>query len=169
MPDGPLFVLTMVAALGSGLIAGVFFAFSTFVMRALARLPSQQGIAAMQSINVAAISPLFMTALFGTAAACVVLTIASVYMWHSPEAPWLLVGSLAYLVGTVLVTIIFSVPRNNALAAIAPVGSDAVNVWQTYLSTWTAWNHVRTVTALVAAALLLIALTMQRSPVTSAS
>ena len=38
-----LFVfLTLLAALGSGLIAGVFFAFSSFVMAALGRLPSDQ-------------------------------------------------------------------------------------------------------------------------------
>jgi len=46
-----IFILTLVSALGCGLIAGVFFAFSAFVMKALARLPPAQGIAAMQSIN----------------------------------------------------------------------------------------------------------------------
>ena len=50
--DQWLFALTLFAALGCGLIAGVFFAFSTFVMKALARLPSGEGMAAMQSINV---------------------------------------------------------------------------------------------------------------------
>jgi uncharacterized membrane protein len=54
MLDGLLFVLTLFAALGCGLVAGVFFAFSTFVMKALARLPAEQGIAAMQAINAAA-------------------------------------------------------------------------------------------------------------------
>jgi uncharacterized membrane protein len=49
---GFFFVLTVVAALGCGLNAGVFFAFSSFVMAALRRLPPAQGIAAMQSINV---------------------------------------------------------------------------------------------------------------------
>ena len=49
----------------------MFCAFSTFVMPALKRLPAPQGIAAMQSINELAVTPLFMTALFGTAAACV--------------------------------------------------------------------------------------------------
>jgi uncharacterized membrane protein len=57
--DGFLFALTLFAALGCGVVAGVFFAFSAFVMRALARLPAQQGIAAMQAINVAAVTPVF--------------------------------------------------------------------------------------------------------------
>lgn len=54
MIDGWLFSLTLVAALGSGVVAGVFFAFSTFVMKALGHLSPPIGMAAMQSINVAA-------------------------------------------------------------------------------------------------------------------
>ena len=61
--DGALFALTLGTALGCGTIAGVFFAFSAFVMKALHRLPAVQGIAAMQSINVVAITPAFMAAL----------------------------------------------------------------------------------------------------------
>lgn len=64
-----MFALKLLPALGCGLVAGVFFAFSTFVMSALARLQPAQGIAAMQSINITAINPLFMMAIFGTAGA----------------------------------------------------------------------------------------------------
>ena len=53
--DRVLDVATFLAAIGSGLIAGVFFAFSTFVMRALGRRPPTEGMAAMQAINVAVI------------------------------------------------------------------------------------------------------------------
>lgn len=101
MRDDWLFVVTLVSAFGCGLMAGVFFAFSTFVMKALARLPAAQGIAAMQSINVAAINPLFMGALFGTAATCVVLAVSSLSAWQKPGAAYLLIGSLLYLVGTI--------------------------------------------------------------------
>jgi uncharacterized membrane protein len=69
--DGLLFSITLVAALGCGLMAGLFFAFSVSVMKALARLPSAEGIAAMQSINVAIINPVFLAVFFGTAAACI--------------------------------------------------------------------------------------------------
>ena len=115
-----LFVLTLLSALGCGLMGGVFFAFSAFVMRALARLPPAQGIAAMHSINVVAITPLLMVALFGTAAACVLVAVSSLTAWQRPGAAYLLVGSLLYLVGTILVTIVFNVPRNDALAAVDP-------------------------------------------------
>ncbi|GAA4986027.1 hypothetical protein [Actinopolymorpha pittospori] len=51
---GVVQVLAVISAVGSGLVGGVFFGFSTFVMQALRRLPSAQGLAAMQAINVAA-------------------------------------------------------------------------------------------------------------------
>ena len=153
-----LAVLTLLSALGCGLVAGIFFAFSTFVMRALGNLPPAQGIAAMQSINIVVINPWFMTAFFGTAAACLLVMILSVLSWHAPDAMYLLAGSLLYLVGSVLVTILFNVPRNNALASLEPASAEGARLWAAYLTTWTAWNHVRTVAALAAAASLTIAL-----------
>jgi uncharacterized membrane protein len=141
---------------------GRSFAFSTFVMKALARLPAAQGIAAMQSINVVAINPLFMAALFGTAAGCAVLAVSSLLTWHKPGAVYLLAGSLLYLVGTILVTIVFNVPRNDALAAVDPASAEGARLWAGYVTSWTAWNHVRTVAALAAAASLTMALCASR-------
>lgn len=152
MIDNLIFVLTLVSALGCGLIGGAFFAFSTFVMKALARLPAAQGIAAMQSINVVVINPMFMTAMFGTGVACLMLAVSSFFRWHKPGAAYLLAGSLLYLVGTILVTIVFNVPRNDALAAVDPASAEGASLWSSYVTSWTAWNHVRTVAALVAAA-----------------
>ena len=151
-----LVVLTFCTAIGCGLIAGVFFAFSSFVMRALDRLPAPQGIAAMQSINVLAVTPVFMTALFGTAAACLLLGGSAFFVWQRPGAGYLLIGSLFYVVGTVLVTILFNVPRNDALAAVDPASADGARIWADYVSSWTAWNHMRTVAAVVAATLLTV-------------
>ena len=133
MVDKLIFGLTLVSALGCGLIAGAFFAFSTFVMNALAKLPPSQGIAAMQSINIAVINPMFMTALFGTGAACLVLVAVSLFRWHKPGAGWLLAGGLVYLVGTILVTIVFNVPLNNALAAVDPTRTEGASLWDRYL------------------------------------
>jgi uncharacterized membrane protein len=80
--DALLFVVTFCAALGCGLISGGFFAFSAFVMKALARLPPSAGVAAMQSINVAVINPVFMAAFLGTAAACILAVAGSLLRWH---------------------------------------------------------------------------------------
>ncbi|MEA5626539.1 DUF1772 domain-containing protein [Nostoc sp. UHCC 0251] len=156
-----LFALKLFAALGCGLVAGVFFAFSTFVMSALARLQPREGITAMQSINITAINPLFMIALFGTALACLFLAIASLSKWHQPGTIYLLLGSLLYLVGTILVTIAFNVPLNDTLAIAKPDSTEGANLWARYLTNWTLWNHVRTIAAFGAAALLTIALCNQ--------
>jgi uncharacterized membrane protein len=154
---GLLDLVTLVSALGSGLIAGVFFAFSTSVMKALGALPPAQGIAAMQSINVVIINPWFLTPFLGTGATCAFMTIASLLRWHDPGALYWLAGGAFYLVGTILVTMIFNVPRNDALAVAAPASPEAATLWTAYLSTWTAWNHVRTAAALAAAVLFTIA------------
>jgi uncharacterized membrane protein len=163
MINGLLFVSTLVSALGCGLIAGVFFAFSTFVMKALASLPPAQGIAAMQSINLAVLNPWFLGTFLGTAAACVLVAVSSLLRWHKPGAAYLLVGSAFYLIGAVLVTSAFNVPRNEALAAVDPTSADAANLWTGYITSWTTWNHVRTAAAIAAAALLTVALGLSRA------
>nr|WP_242025372.1 anthrone oxygenase family protein [Leptolyngbya sp. FACHB-36] len=125
--DDWLFALKLFSALGCGLIAGVFFAFSAFVMNALARLQPAQGIAAMQSINITVINPLFMTAFLGTAAACLVLSVFSLLRWHQPGSAYLLVGSLLYFIGTLLVTIVLNVPLNDALAIVQPDSAEGAS------------------------------------------
>ena len=142
-------------AIACAAMSGVFFAFSSFVMRALARMPPAQGIAAMQSINVVAVTPVFMTALFGTAVAGVAVAAFAVIQWRGVASAYLLGGSLSYLIGTIVVTIACNVPLNNALAAVKPASGAAASFWLEYVRQWTAWNHVRTVSGLVAAALLL--------------
>jgi uncharacterized membrane protein len=156
--DGFLFALTLFAALGCGVMAGVFFAFSAFVMGALARLPARQGIAAMQAINVAAVTPAFMAALFGTALACGALVVSSFFVWGEPFAGYLLTGGVLYLLGTIGPTVVYHVPRNEALAEIEPSSSGAEAHWSRYLRGWTAWNHLRFAAALGASAMLVIAL-----------
>jgi uncharacterized membrane protein len=150
------FPLILVAALGCGLNAGVFFAFSTFVMPALARLQPSQGIAAMQSINITAINPLFMIALFGTAFICLFLAIAVLFKWQQPSAFYLLAGSLLYLIGTIAVTIAFNVPLNDALAVVKPNSTEGTTLWAKYLTNWAFWNHMRTISSLAAAAVFTI-------------
>lgn len=150
--DQFIFGLTLTAALGCGLIAGVFFAFSAFVMKALARLPPGEGIAAMQSINVVVLRSSFMAVFLGTAALCVVALAWSLLRWRQPSALYLLAGAVLYLAGSLLVTIVFNVPRNDALAAVAPNDANGSARWVGYVASWTVWNHVRTAAALAAAA-----------------
>jgi uncharacterized membrane protein len=147
--------LVLLSALGCSLVAGVFFAFSTFVMAALARLPAANGIAAMQSINIVVLNPMFLGAFLGTAAACAGLIIAAWLSWSAPGTAWLVAGGLAYLIGTVLVTIAFNVPLNDSLAALDPNNPQAATLWASYVRGWTAWNHFRAAAALAAASCLI--------------
>lgn len=152
--DGALEVLAIVLAVASGAVGGVFFAFSVFVMSALARLPAPQGIAAMQAINITVITPLFMLLLFGTGLGCAVLAVAAGLDWSEAGAPGVLVASLLYLLGVIAVTGAYNVPRNNVLAAVRPEAPEAGPWWATYLREWTRANHLRTIGGLGAAAIL---------------
>jgi uncharacterized membrane protein len=151
-------ILALVAAIGSALIGGAFFAFSSFVMGALGKLAPPQGVAAMQSINLVVINPWFLGPFLGTALLCIGLAIAAAVNWREPGAAYLLAGALLYAVGTFLVTMVFNVPRNEALAAMTPDSAEAARLWADYLVSWTAWNHVRTVAAIAAVASFAMAL-----------
>ena len=150
----PVLLVKCLAMLGSGLMAGVFFAFSTFVMKALARLPAETGIAAMQAVNVAAVKSWFLVAFLGTTAACGFVVVSTFGRWRDASAMWPLTGGLVFLVGTFLVTVLFNVPMNNALAALPANDPGRATFWVRYVADWTAWNHVRTITSLAAAVLL---------------
>ncbi len=106
--------------LGAALVAGIFFAFSTFIMTALSRLLPEQGIAAMQSINVAVLNPWFLAVFFGTALGSIALALLGILNWGAPGSTFLVSGCLLYLIGCILVTIVFNVPLNHALAAVEP-------------------------------------------------
>jgi len=147
-------VLTVITGVGCGLMGGVFFAFSTFVMKALERLPTPQGVAAMQSINVVVIHPLFLIPFFGTGLAAVVVAIGT---RGQPAGMALLAAGALYVVGTVGVTIVGNVPLNKQLALVDPLAPAAEAAWRSYINHWLPWNHVRTAAALAACAIVVTA------------
>jgi uncharacterized membrane protein len=149
-------------ALGAGLIAGTFFTFSSFVMPALARLAPAQGIAAMQAINITAISRVFIGVFIGTAIASLGLAVAALLQWSEPGSRLRLAGGLVYVVGCLGITAACNVPRNDALAALVPDSAEALAMWPRYLAEWTAYNHLRAVAGLLATALLIGALMLRR-------
>jgi uncharacterized membrane protein len=151
-----LVTLTIVAAVGSGLVAGVFFAFSAFVMQALGALPPARSIAAMQAINRTAPTAWFMAAFLGTGLVSLVVGIAAIVRWGEAGATYQLIGSVLSVL-PIIITAAYHVPRNDALDVVDPDNSDAARCWADYAPGWTRWNHVRTVTPLAAAVLLTLA------------
>jgi uncharacterized membrane protein len=144
-----LHILIITALLGSALVSGIFFAFSTFVMKALARIPAKEGIRAMQSINVVVINPAVMGVFIGTAVLSAVIAVFSLGGWSGSLSHWFFVGALHYVIGTFIVTAFGNVPLNNQLESVSP--EEGETLWSDYLSKWTFWNHVRTTAAMIAA------------------
>jgi uncharacterized membrane protein len=139
------------AAIGSGLIAGIFFAFSTFIMAAFSRIPPEQGIAAMNSINVTIVRSPFMLIFVPTAILSVLIAVLAIIDWRGSAGVWMLAGAGLYVIASFISTIVFNVPMNDALAKVSGNGAEAVSVWNTYLKDWTWWNHVRTIASLLSA------------------
>jgi uncharacterized membrane protein len=150
MSDRTIYAMNFLAVLGTGLVAGVFLAFSSFVMAALARLPTAGGISAMQFINITVINPLFMAVLFGTGVVCLVLGYGAIRGGLAGQNIMLIAGAALYLVGTIVITMAFNVPLNDALAGLDPNSSEAATRWKDYLQNWTFWNHARGLAAFLA-------------------
>lgn len=143
--------LAAAAALACALVGGIFFAFSSFVMPALGRIPPEEAIRAMQQINVDVFHWSFMGAFLGTPLLCIVAAIQGFRSGNEQAAFYTVAGCGVYLLGTLLVTAAGNVPLNDALAKIDVTTMDAAREWSRYTLPWTRWNHVRTVAAMVAA------------------
>lgn len=150
-------VLAGVNVIGAALAAGSLFAFSAFVMDGLDRAGHPAGMAAMQGINLAAPSPLFMLVLVGTAVTSLASGVLAVVRWGEPGSAWLIVGAGLYVV-SLAVTITYHVPRNDALGALDPALPSSLDLWRRYQVEWTRMNHVRVALALAAAVAFLLAL-----------
>lgn len=137
-------VLLVIAIIGTGTVAGVFFAFSGFVVSGLDRLPPAEAARAMQEINVTAPRPPLMIALFGTALVVAGLAVLGFLGQLGGAAAWIWAATAIYLVTAVGVTAGANVPRNDRLAS-APEGDRAAlaSAWAAFRPGWTRWNHVR--------------------------
>jgi uncharacterized membrane protein len=155
MIDSVLPAVTLLGVVGCGLMAGLFFAFSTAVMPGLRRLPPAEGAAAMQHVNRAILNPLFGVVFGGTALVCLGLAVGAPFGGRGGAA-WIVGGALLYLVGSIVVTMVVNVPMNNRLDAAPPAA--AAELWPGYLARWTAWNHLRAAACTAAAAALAIGL-----------
>ncbi|MEH3143327.1 MAG: DUF1772 domain-containing protein [Mycobacterium kyogaense] len=151
MTSSALTVVSSASAVASAAAGGMMFVFSTFVMAGLDRSGPQTAIAAMRGINATAqTNGVFLLAYFGAALLAVAMGVMAVVA-SPPGRGWLVAGAVLGVAGAV-VTVVANVPLNDGLDAAAATP----DVWQAYLASWTSWNHVRTVTSLVAAALTMI-------------
>ncbi|KWF02175.1 hypothetical protein WL80_28965 [Burkholderia ubonensis] len=151
-------VLLWFSAIGCGLMAGVYFAFSTFVMTSLGRLAPAAGVAAMNAINVDIVRSLFMPVFLGTTLASLALAILALLNRSEPGAIWIVAGGAIYVLGMFGVTMVFNVPLNDALSATDASSAEGAAFWARYLRDWTVWNHARTVASAATCGLFIVAL-----------
>lgn len=146
------------SAIGCGLLAGLYFAFSVFIMSALANLPQGYGMVAMVEINRVILRSSFLPLFLGTTLSSLILAIAGALRWGEPAALAMLLGGILYAAGMFGCTMAFNVPLNNELERAAQDVADRAPVWARYVRSWTRWNHVRTVASTIASGLFIAAL-----------
>ena len=147
LPPEILRLVLILSCLGSGMMAGLFVAFSTFMMKALGSLEPAEGLKAMQAINRFIIRPSFLIPFFGTG---LLLVLACFMSSTSSSAFWLLcAGTVSYVVACLASTMAFNVPLNSKLDSFAPNSPEGGEFWGRYLIVWTKWNHVRSIACVV--------------------
>ncbi|MGI5125528.1 DUF1772 domain-containing protein [Pseudonocardia sp. CA-107938] len=135
-------ILALVAAIGSGLIGGIFLIFSTTIVASLEQLPIEQTVAGMQAINRVIQRPIFLLVFVGTALVSVAVVVTT------PAAPLAWIGAVLYVLATFGLTMVVNVPLNNALDRARGGGAEA---WRAFRPRWMVANHVRTVASIGAA------------------
>ena len=157
MPTSWIVYACLVLGLSSALVAGVFQAFSDFVMRGLILAEPAGGIESMQHINRTVLRSIFLATFF----ALVPATLAfAIYAWVNLTGPgraFIIAAAGIYVVTVFLVTVLGNVPMNEQLASMAHTSREAEAYWATYGRAWTWWNHVRTIGSAGAAACLMLA------------
>lgn len=146
----------MTAVLAVGLMAGIYFTFSAVVMKALAQLPALQGARAMNRINTVIVRTLFMPLFFGSTALMAGLGVWQLFHWQPQHSLWVFAATMLYVFGMFAVTAVGNVPLNNGLQQREGNDGALAHGWALYLGDWTRLNHIRTVSCLMACALLLV-------------
>jgi uncharacterized membrane protein len=159
MSSLPVTVLLWAAALSSGLMAGVYFAFSGFIMKAFDELETAQSVTAMNAINEIILRSLFMPVFFVSSIISLLLIVIAFVYWDEAGAGLALIAGMVYFVGMFVCTVVFNVPLNNTLSRLDPTSDNAQQAWTHYLNNWTMWNHLRTLSSLLSCVLCIWLLT----------
>jgi len=142
-------VFLWAAALSSGVMAGVYLAFSSFIMRSFNQLDASQAVAAMNAINITIVRSVFMPVFFGSTIISICLIVTSIVYWDEVGAGVMLIAGVVYFMGMFVCTVLFNVPLNNFLATLKGDTDNFQQAWAEYYKVWTNWNHVRVISSLV--------------------
>lgn len=138
----------------TGVMAGVYFAFSIVVMPSFAALPARQAAEAMNKINDVIVRTVFLPIFFITTVWYAGWFFYSLVYWQGGRSFYIVGAALFYLLGMFAVTVFLNVPMNNTLKVNADQDIELIQYWRVYLYRWTWVNHIRTVSCIASCALL---------------
>ncbi|MCG8316984.1 MAG: DUF1772 domain-containing protein [Pseudomonadales bacterium] len=142
----------------TGLMAGIYFAFSIFIMKALNQLPALQAAQAMNRINEVIVNTAFLPVFFATTLWYAGLILWSLADWQTGHSILVITAALIYIAGMFVVTAFGNVPLNNRLNERAHSDSRLSDYWHVYRRAWTPLNHLRTLSCMVSCTVLTLAI-----------
>ena len=136
----------------SGLVAGLFYAYSCSVNIGLRSLPDSEYLKAMQSINAAIQNPVFFISFMGL---LLLFPITAGQLYKQPnDSFYLIVAAMAiYFVGVFGVTVFCNVPLNEQLAKfpIATANQNEISAMrQIFEKPWNNYHTLRTCASVLA-------------------
>jgi len=137
-------ILVWVVAALTMINAGIYVAFSTFVLPALRTLPASDAVRTMQRINDKAPRSAFMVPFIGSALGGAAVIVAALVV--RPEGIWWSIGGAVAALAAFILTASVNVPLNNALAASDATAPEA---WRRFDRPWAASNHLRGLISIV--------------------
>ncbi|GJQ61897.1 MAG: hypothetical protein SCALA702_09500 [Melioribacteraceae bacterium] len=152
--------LLFVSTLFSGLMAGLFYAWSISVTPGIGQIDDASYLRAFQSMNRAIINPLFIVVFLGLQ----ILLFFVAYQYYQAESGtqfWLiLTAAILYAGGVMLVTGIGNVPLNNTLEALNIPEMNLAEMREFregFEQRWNRLNNLRTLMSLATFASLIVA------------
>lgn len=140
-----LAVVSSAAALMlTGLMAGLFYAFSVSVVPGLDAIGAESAVAAMRGINRKILNPTFFVTFLGPPVASAASGGLLLALDHPRPAAAFLLAAAVYVIGSFVPTAAVNVPLNNALdAQPTDTPGQAAQAWSDFSPRWTRWNTLR--------------------------
>jgi len=151
-------LICSIAILSGGIVSGIFFAFSDFIMKSFASISETSAIDAMTEINRRVYRSIFIIGIWAVALLGALLIYAGMYHTEPAVSFWLIAGGSIYIIGVVAVSFLFNIPMNHKLQSLGSNNPNSSDYWKRYLTKWTRWNHVRSGSAVISTACYLVAL-----------
>jgi uncharacterized membrane protein len=143
------------ATVTSGLLAGLFYAYSVSVMRGLARTADRTFVESMRQINVAILNGWFALGFVGAPLATTLALVVHLDGDDPATVAWIALALVSAFI-TLAVTLTVNVPLNDELASVEE--GDAGVARGRFEGRWVRWNLARTISSAAAFGFLILAL-----------